>query len=87
MNAPQPLMPLAVPDVEDTAARLREIRYNYTSLSDREIVLRLLGVRVGKLARMGAPEAVALPSARGPASTPHRAAEPPAPFEGTLDLF
>ena len=25
------------------AARLREIPYNYTSFSDREIVLRLLG--------------------------------------------
>ena len=43
MNAPltpaqaAPLLPAAEP------ARLREIPYNYTSFSDREIVLRLLG--------------------------------------------
>ncbi|MEY4978560.1 MAG: hypothetical protein RLZZ352_830 [Pseudomonadota bacterium] len=43
MNAPTPLSLLenAVHD----APRLREIPYNYTSLSDREIVLRLLGER------------------------------------------
>src|SRR5512147_2260075 len=48
MNAPLPLAPLAAPDAaaEDGAApRLREIPYNYTSFSDREIVLRLLGAR------------------------------------------
>src|SRR5271169_4527662 len=30
-------------DVPDPPARLREIPYNYTSLADREIVIRLLG--------------------------------------------
>jgi DNA polymerase-4 len=49
--------------------------------------LRLLGVRVGKLAKVDSPEARALPAARAPAPMGHRAAEPPAPFEGTLDLF
>ncbi len=46
MNAPQPLPPLAaVPRgiAADQAPRLREIPYNYTSFSDREIVIRLLG--------------------------------------------
>jgi FAD/FMN-containing dehydrogenase/Fe-S oxidoreductase len=43
MNAPPPSGSLkpAVPPVE--AVRLREIPYNYTSFSDREIVIRLLG--------------------------------------------
>ncbi len=43
MNAPTPIQHLleAVPD----APRLREIPYNYTSFSDREIVIRLLGSR------------------------------------------
>ena len=43
MNAPIPIQHLleAVPD----APRLREIPYNYTSFSDREIVMRLLGSR------------------------------------------
>ena len=44
MNAPLPIASLttgALP--EAPAPRLREIPYNYTSLSDREIVLRLLG--------------------------------------------
>ena len=48
MNAPLPLSAsLAVLPAEggETAARLREIPYNYTSFSDREIVLRLLGTR------------------------------------------
>jgi len=40
MNVSPPLAPQA-----DEPARLREIPYNYTSFSDREIVLRLLGVR------------------------------------------
>ncbi|MCD2341697.1 FAD/FMN-binding oxidoreductase [Ideonella azotifigens] len=49
MNAPLPLS--SVPTVpaahhpDAAAPRLREIPYNYTSLSDREIVLRLLGAR------------------------------------------
>ena len=50
MNAP-----LAHPLLADAghpasgAARLREIPYNYTSFSDREIVLRLLGARAWDL--------------------------------------
>lgn len=52
MNAPHPLMPAAA-DVADTVAheapRLREIPYNYTSFSDREIVIRLLGARAWQL--------------------------------------
>ena len=43
MNAPTPLDHLTAAD--DTAPRLREIPYNYTSFSDREIVLRLMGER------------------------------------------
>lgn len=43
MNAPTPLSLLAT--ATDDAPRLREIPYNYTSFSDREIVLRLLGAR------------------------------------------
>ena len=44
MNAPtiesnfQPELPIVT-----TTSRLREIPYNYTSFSDREIVIRLLG--------------------------------------------
>ncbi len=50
MNAPHPLMledqdQNPVPD----APRLREIPYNYTSFSDREIVIRLLGARAWEL--------------------------------------
>jgi len=41
MNAPIPLQHLMQAGAE--APRLREIPYNYTSFSDREIVLRLLG--------------------------------------------
>jgi FAD/FMN-containing dehydrogenase/Fe-S oxidoreductase len=55
MNAPLPLAAIAAaahaltpPDAE--APRLREIPYNYTSFSDREIVLRLLGPRAWELA-------------------------------------
>ncbi|MFN7548048.1 MAG: DUF3683 domain-containing protein [Pseudomonadota bacterium] len=51
MNAPLAL-PIPVPSeaasgpgADDAAPRLREIPYNYTSFSDREIVLRLLGPR------------------------------------------
>ncbi|TDQ40569.1 hypothetical protein DFR43_11618 [Tepidicella xavieri] len=43
MNAPTPLQHLL--DAESDAPRLREIPYNYTSFSDREIVIRLLGAR------------------------------------------
>ncbi|MBB2484293.1 FAD/FMN-binding oxidoreductase [Mitsuaria sp. WAJ17] len=50
MNAPHPLMP----EILDHAAtheapRLREIPYNYTSFSDREIVIRILGARAWDL--------------------------------------
>jgi hypothetical protein len=41
MNAPIPLHYLAA--AAEEAPRLREIPYNYTSFSDREIVMRLLG--------------------------------------------
>ena len=44
MNAPSTLTQF-VPATADAAPRLREIPYNYTSFSDREIVLRLLGER------------------------------------------
>jgi FAD/FMN-containing dehydrogenase/Fe-S oxidoreductase len=43
MNAPTPLSLLETAHGE--APRLREIPYNYTSFSDREIVLRLLGAQ------------------------------------------
>src|SRR5580704_8060047 len=45
MNAPQVFDPhgAAAAVVADPEARLREIPYNYTSFSDREIVTRLLG--------------------------------------------
>ena len=33
-------------DAVPSAERIREIPYNYTSFSDREIVMRLLGERV-----------------------------------------
>jgi len=42
MNAHAPLPP-ALDALADAPARLREIPYNYTSFSDREIVIRLLG--------------------------------------------
>ncbi len=41
MNAPETVT--AAPAVTDAPVRLREIPYNYTSFSDREIVLRILG--------------------------------------------
>jgi FAD/FMN-containing dehydrogenase/Fe-S oxidoreductase len=44
MNAPIPHKLLEIAAGDD-APRLREIPYNYTSFSDREIVLRLLGER------------------------------------------
>ncbi|RZL57310.1 MAG: DUF3683 domain-containing protein, partial [Variovorax sp.] len=43
MNAPTALTALLSQAAEP--ARLREIPYNYTSFSDREIVIRLLGER------------------------------------------
>ncbi|WP_397535662.1 DUF3683 domain-containing protein [Roseateles sp.] len=61
MNAKHPLMPVAQPpvafaaaapaaaDSHELPARLREIPYNYTSFSDREIVIRLLGQRAWAL--------------------------------------
>jgi FAD/FMN-containing dehydrogenase/Fe-S oxidoreductase len=47
MNATLPLPLDERPEIDEPAspARLREIPYNYTSLSDREIVSRLLGAR------------------------------------------
>ncbi len=42
MNAPTTLNLLLAPG-DSQAPRLREIPYNYTSFSDREIVIRLLG--------------------------------------------
>jgi FAD/FMN-containing dehydrogenase/Fe-S oxidoreductase len=47
MNAPLPLSLLET--AADDLPRLREIPYNYTSFSDREIVLRLLGSRAWEL--------------------------------------
>ena len=41
MNAPTPLPPLL--EADQDIQRSREIPYNYTSFSDREIVIRLLG--------------------------------------------
>jgi hypothetical protein len=53
MNAPVPLTEIAAAaaaaDVAGGAPRLREIPYNYTSFSDREIVIRLLGGRAWEL--------------------------------------
>ncbi len=43
MNAPAQIQALLSDSVDDTQTRLREIPYNYTSFSDREIVIRLLG--------------------------------------------
>ncbi|WP_297724179.1 FAD/FMN-binding oxidoreductase [Limnohabitans sp. Rim8] len=47
MNAPTTLKQLM--QAEESAPRLREIPYNYTSFSDREIVIRLLGPRAWEL--------------------------------------
>jgi FAD/FMN-containing dehydrogenase/Fe-S oxidoreductase len=49
MNAPIPLQAAVAAIGEDDAPRLREIPYNYTSFSDREIVIRLLGARAWEL--------------------------------------
>ena len=45
MNAPLQLNPLVTSPalLAHTPSRIREIPYNYTSFSDREIVIRLLG--------------------------------------------
>ena len=45
MNAPTSLAQLlpALPSAHPAHERIREIPYNYTSFSDREIVIRLLG--------------------------------------------
>src|SRR5690606_28338780 len=43
MNAPLASQMLAAQAPQHTSSRVREIPYNYTSYSDREIVLRLLG--------------------------------------------
>src|SRR6187399_1824298 len=46
MNAPLPIDRIsAEAEAAGAAPRLREIPYNYTSFSDREIVIRLLGLR------------------------------------------
>ncbi|MFM7004757.1 MAG: DUF3683 domain-containing protein, partial [Limnohabitans sp.] len=47
MNAPTTLQHLLQAD--ESSPRLREIPYNYTSFSDREIVIRLLGSRAWDL--------------------------------------
>ena len=49
MNAPLPLSRINALPAATEAPRLREIPYNYTSLSDREIVIRLLGSRAWEL--------------------------------------
>ncbi|AKJ27897.1 DUF3683 domain-containing protein [Caldimonas brevitalea] len=51
MNAPLPLKDIAAAqlDAGHAAPRLREIPYNYTSFSDREIVIRILGPRAWEL--------------------------------------
>ncbi len=50
MNAPLPLTHIApAADAAHHAPRLREIPYNYTSFSDREIVIRILGARAWEL--------------------------------------
>ena len=48
MNANADALDVAT-DASATAPRLREIPYNYTSFSDREIVIRLLGVDMWRL--------------------------------------
>jgi FAD/FMN-containing dehydrogenase/Fe-S oxidoreductase len=55
MNAPDTLQELTVstsglsPEAAHGQARIREIPYNYTSFSDREVVIRLLGARAWDL--------------------------------------
>jgi FAD/FMN-containing dehydrogenase/Fe-S oxidoreductase len=49
MNAPHAYTGLTASAHQSSAARLREIPYNYTSFSDREIVIRLLGEDVWQM--------------------------------------
>ena len=51
MNAPLPqhLLVTASSSLKPEAARLREIPYNYTSFSDREIVIRFLGEEIWQI--------------------------------------
>ena len=49
MNAPLPLNHIVATHAGSDAPRLREIPYNYTSFSDREIVIRILGARAWDL--------------------------------------
>ncbi|WP_372828415.1 DUF3683 domain-containing protein [Polaromonas sp.] len=51
MNAPDSLQKLSAlaDEAKPGAARIREIPYNYTSFSDREVVIRLLGARAWDL--------------------------------------
>jgi FAD/FMN-containing dehydrogenase/Fe-S oxidoreductase len=50
MNAPAQIQALvSETSVGETSARVREIPYNYTSFSDREIVIRLLGEEAWQL--------------------------------------
>ncbi|MEO5606368.1 MAG: DUF3683 domain-containing protein, partial [Polaromonas sp.] len=51
MNAPTTLQELNVfaAEAKNSEARIREIPYNYTSFSDREVVIRLLGARAWDL--------------------------------------
>ncbi|MBC7446104.1 MAG: DUF3683 domain-containing protein, partial [Polaromonas sp.] len=51
MNAPTTLQELNVftENAKPTETRIREIPYNYTSFSDREVVIRLLGSRAWEL--------------------------------------
>jgi len=51
MNAPESLQKLSAlaGEAEPGTARIREIPYNYTSFSDREVVIRLLGARAWDL--------------------------------------
>ena len=51
MNAPTTFQELNAfaADASQTQARIREIPYNYTSFSDREVVIRLLGSRAWEL--------------------------------------
>jgi FAD/FMN-containing dehydrogenase/Fe-S oxidoreductase len=53
MNAPPPITRIAAAaEAAGAAPRLREIPYNYTSFSDREIVIRLLGQRAWEVLGM-----------------------------------
>ena len=82
MNAPLPLTRIADADhgVAAAAPRLREIPYNYTSFSDREIVIRLLGARAWEVLRPAARRAPHRPlgahALRGAGRHLGRAAQP-----------